>query len=256
MAKLETFLRSQHELKESARQGYRDAYDCFERVSGWKFEDVYLNETLVDEALNKLDAHLSNSTWNSYLFRFKRYAKWLSDPDDLEYPKLWRKKKPKRIDWEAKLKDKWLSESEVWSLIGAADHPRDKALFGTTWEGGFRDCEILPLKIGDCRKTSYGFDLTVSGKTGTRTVPICLTAPLLEMWFYNHPAHNDPQSFVWIRRKAGKFGSRFERLKIGIVNRTLKKTAGQAGIRKNVSLYWLRHTQATWVAQQDMNEDR
>ena len=56
-SKLEAFLLSQHDLKDSVRQGYRDAYDCFERLSAWKFEDVYLNESLIDEALNKLDAH-------------------------------------------------------------------------------------------------------------------------------------------------------------------------------------------------------
>ena len=254
MSSFADFLSSQHQLCQNTKETYEAAVKAFQECARAKFENVYLDSEIVHKALGEMEKSFEPSTWNTYILRLRRIAKWLNDPEDEETPRLWRKVKQKRIDWNKKLKNKWLSEQEIWKLLAAADHPRDKSLIGVTWEGGFRREEVLGLTVGDCKKKSYGFDITVSGKTGTRTLQIVLMAPLLEMWLYNHPAKNDPQSGLWLRLVGGRWGTQFEPIKVGAADKIIKKLAKRAGIRKKVSLHWLRHTQCTFYADNDVNE--
>jgi len=154
-----------------------------------------------------------------------------------------------------RLKGKWLSEQEVWSLLTAADHPRDKALLGVTWEGGFRIGESLGLTIGNCKRKSYGFDVTVSGKTGTRTMQIVVTAPLLEMWLYNHPDKDNKQAPVFLRLKDGFYGSRHKPIGLTAADQLIKKIARRVGLKKDVSIHWLRHTQCTFYADNGVSDE-
>jgi integrase len=250
--RVEEFLASQHQIGEKTKRLYRIAVGLFERHAQAEFEDCYLDSGMIDKGLNGMAQELEPSTWNGYTAKLKRYAKWLSDPDDLDYPKAWRKVKLKHVDWEAKLKGKWLSENEVALLIENADSTRDKALVGVCWEGGFRAGELLGLRIGDCKRASYGFDLMVSGKTGTGLVPIVLTAPLLDQWLSCHPRRDDKNAFVFIRRK----GSGFEPILVASADKMLHRIVARAGIQKRVTLHWLRHTQATYVADHDVNEEK
>ena len=194
MNRLDEFLASQHQLKQPVKNSYHVAVKIFEALARAKFEQVYLEDEIVHDILGLLEKRFEDSTWNTYVIRLKRFAKWLCDTEDEEYPRVWRKIKLKKVEWEGKLKDKWLTENEIYELLGSADHPRDKALAGITWEGGFRSGEVLGLRIGNCKKKSYGFDVIVSGKTGTRTMQIVLTTPLLETWLYYHPMKHDKQA--------------------------------------------------------------
>lgn len=254
MSKFNDFLASQHQLTDSTKEVYEAAVKAFESCARSTFEDVYLDTDKVHRALGLMEHKFEASTWNCYVLRLRRLARWLSDPEDEEMPRLWRKVKQKKIDWGKRLKDKWLSEREIWKLLEAADHPRDKALVGVTWEGGFRMAEVLGLRIGDCKKKSYGFDVTVSGKTGTRTMQLVLMAPLLELWLYNHPGKNDPQAALWVRLADGRWGSRFQSIRKDRAEKIIKKLSKRAGIRKNVSFHWLRHSQCTFYADSDVNE--
>ena len=129
---------------------------------------------------------------------YKRYAKWLYDPDDELAPKFWRKIKPKKIDWEKKLKDKWLTKKQFYKLLDVVDYARDKALFSVAVEGALRSGELLGLRIKDVQQTSYGYDITVSGKTGTSTFLVVLFAPLLTQWLNLHPLKHDNDAPLWV----------------------------------------------------------
>ncbi|MBK5133628.1 site-specific integrase [Candidatus Bathyarchaeota archaeon] len=178
---------------------------------------------------------------------YKRLAKWFVDPDDEVCPKFWRKIKPKKIDWEKKLKDKWLTKDEFFRLLDVIDYSRDKALFGVCVEGALRRGELLSLRIRDVTKTSYGYDVIVSGKTGTSSFPVVLFAPLLTHWLNMHPFKNNPNSPLWPRRKSSHSGGRFAGVQKGVVNFMLKRYAKMAGLSEMVSLHWLRHTKITWT---------
>jgi integrase/recombinase XerD len=247
---IDDFLAHQHHLKPRSRLKYRDAIRAWQVAAGESFEDVYMNEEKVHVVLGLMEKKYAASVWNNYVNNYKRLAKWLSDPDDEVCPRLWRKIKLQKIDWVKKLKHKWLTEEEVWRILQAADHPRDKALIGVAIEGALRAGELLGLKIGDCEATSYGFKCVVSGKTGTSPFAVVLFAPALAGWLNHHPFKSDPNSPLWIRRKAGKAGGIHEGIQYHNANRTFKKLAERAGIKRRVSLHILRHTKMTWTARQ------
>ena len=223
---------------------YRGAILAFDRLSGAEFEDGYLDASLVHEVLSKLRVEYAEQTWNHYLVCLKRYAKWLSDPDDEVCPKFWRKIKPISVDSELKLKDKWLTEEEFRRFLNVVDSNRDRAMFGVCLEGALRVGELIGLKVRDCKPASYGFDVTVSGKTGSGSFPVVLFAPLLRQWLNVHPCKNDVDAPLWPRR----CGKGFVALKKGAVEYNFVKYAESAMIGRRVTVHVLRHTKITWTA--------
>ena len=244
---LKDFLDRQHDLVEATKKTYLFALNKFEALSGTPFEKMYLNEKKVHEILNLLSKQVSMSSWNTYLQKYKRYAKFLSDPDDEVCPKVWSKIKRKNIDWKKKLKNKWLTKKQFYKLLDVVDYPRDKALICVCLEGGLRAGELIGLKIKDVHVASYGYDVTVSGKTGSSSFPVVLFAPLLKHWLNFHPFKDDPDSPLWVRRKGNKSGLTKNPLCRFGVYLLITKYAKRAGLPP-ISLHWLRHTKITWTA--------
>jgi integrase len=243
-SKFEDFLGSQHSLGKRSIKNYRDSQRKFLEFAKENFEDIYLDKEKVHRVLGLLSEDLSDSSWNLYVTLYKRYAKWLFDPEDEVCPNFWRKIKSIKIDWEMKLKDKWLTEEEFYRFLDVIDYPRDKAIFGVAVEGALRLGELVALKIRDTKKTSYGYDVTVSGKTGSSSFPVVLFAPLLTHWLNFHPFKNDSDAPLWIgtrgRHSMGKLGNNG-------VHWLIKKYAKRAGL-PDISFHWLRHSKITWTA--------
>lgn len=256
------FLDSQHSLDKQTKRGYSLCVRRFEGIALRKFEECYLDPETVHKVLAELDTQLAESTWNLWLQRYQRLAKWLSDPDDEECPKLWRKVESKKIDWNKKLKDKCLTEEEFLKLLDVVDNPRDKAFFAVGADGGLRPGELLSMNIGDCRPESYGFDITVSGKTGTRVVQLIWSASVLRYWLNHHSLKHNRDAPLWLQRSS--YG--FNRISYSAMNKYhLKRYCALAGIYRwktvvdkktgqpkkinAVSLHYLRHTSVTWAAQ-------
>ena len=247
MLKTIDFFNNQHSLSDSTKKNYRYALKNFEELTGERFEQTYLDSKKVHLFLNKLSKKANDSTWNLHLSCYKRLAKFLSDPDDEVMPKLWRKIDKKKIDWEKRLKDKYLTKKEFYKLLDVVDNTRDKALFSVCVEGALRLGELLGLRIKDVESTSYGYDVTVSGKTGSSTFPVVLFAPLLTQWLNQHPFKNDKLSPLWTKQMNGKSGDIKEGLKETGVHERIIKYGKRAGLGK-ISLHWLRHTKITWTA--------
>jgi len=247
MSKLQVFLDSQHSLSNATRHIYRCAIKKFEQISEKPFEQVYQDKEIIHNVLKQISKTVSPSSWNLYLTKYKRYAKFLFDPEDEVCPHLWIKIKIKKIDWEKKLKHKYLTKKQFYKLLDVIDYPRDKAMYGVCVEGALRAGELLDLKIRDVHKTSYGYDVTVSGKTGSSSFPVVLFAPLLTHWLNFHPFKNDPDSPLWLRRKTRAKQESNEAILIGGCFVALKKYCKRAGLPK-ISLHWLRHTKITWTA--------
>ncbi|MCL2358649.1 MAG: site-specific integrase [Candidatus Bathyarchaeota archaeon] len=264
MRRLEEFLDEQHSMSESRKVNYRNAITLFEKIAEAEFEDIYLdrkkvNTTLsaiskvpknpkdIEYTLNKPHAR-ADSTWNTFLGAYKRYAKWLSDPDDMDCPKIWRKIKVKKIDWEEKLKDKWLTEQEFYQFLDVIDNLCLKALFCTTVAGALRRGEVLNLKVGDVEISGSECLVTVSGKTGTRTFVMNQFAPILIQWLNFHPLKHDKTAALWTRNKTTTNNTIDIGLKKTRVTQFLKSYCQRAKIKKPVSMHWLRHTKVTWTA--------
>jgi integrase/recombinase XerD len=247
VAWLETFLNEQHHLKETRKEVYRIAVKNFMKASGSDFKAVYNKIQVVHAALNLMSQHLAASTWNKQIVVYKRLARWLSDPEDDVCPPLWRKIKQKKIDWEAKLKYKWLTEAEFDRLLRVVDSQRDKALLATCVSGGLRAGELLSLRLRDIDAKGNELRVTVTGKTGTRCFVMNQFAPILKHWLNFHPLKNNPNAALWMRHNDG-VASKYDNLSTAHVNRLLKKYAKRAGIDKPVALHWLRHSKVTWTA--------
>ncbi|MCJ7713997.1 tyrosine-type recombinase/integrase [Candidatus Bathyarchaeota archaeon] len=247
MSKTKEFLNTQHSLGKKTRDSYLNAIIKFEKLAKKPFEKVYLDKKIVHKVLNLICQEISVSSWNLYLAKYKRIAKWLSDPEDEVTPNLWRKIKSKKIDWEEKLKDKWLSKEQFYKLLDVVDYPRDKAMYGVCVDGALRSGELLELRIKDVLKTSYGYDVVVSGKTGTSSFPVVLFAPLLTQWLNFHPCKHEKNAPLWPRRTAGRTGFVKEPLGRDGAYISLNKYAKRAEL-PHISLRWLRHTKITWTA--------
>ena len=247
MSKTKEFLNTQHNLGKKTRESYLNAILKFEKIAMKPFEKVYLDQKIVHKVLNLIAKDLSFSSWNLYLSKYKRMAKWLSDTEDEVTPNLWRKIKFIKIDWEKKLKDKWLSKEQFFKLLDVVDYSRDKAMYGVCVEGALRSGELLGLKIKDVRVESYGYDIVVSGKTGTSSFPVVLFAPLLKHWLNFHPYKHDKNAPLWPRRNCGRTGFVKEPLGRDGPYISLNKYAKRANL-PHISIHWLRHTKITWTA--------
>ena len=177
----------------------------------------------------------------------------MHDPDDLSCPKIWKGIKFKPIDHEEHLKDAWFTQEEFRRIIEVVDYQRDKALYACIIEGALRVGEALGLRIRDCKPTRYGstpgYDVTVSGKTGTSSFPMVMLAPLLTQWLNVHPQKHNPEAYLWIAKQNNPaWGERYRPLKQGAINYSFKRYCKEAGITRNVHIHMLRHSKITWSA--------
>lgn len=94
-----------------------------------------------------------------------------------------------------------LDPEDVQNMIEkGARNSRDKALFATQYEGGFRGQELYDLTVGDVVHSEDGIHIHVkNGKTGTRDVHLIgdAVAYLAEWLEREHPAPNDHDAPLW-----------------------------------------------------------
>lgn len=248
MRRLEEFLNTKHHVTKDVKDNWRTSLNCFERYAHAEFEDVYLDTKIVHSVLSSIDADLEDSYWNAKLIHFKGYARWLYDPDNEKIPKLWRDIESKQIDWEKKLKNKWFTEQEFYDLLEATDDPCYKAMWVVAVSGALRAMEFIDRVVGDVEVRVGGeIRVTVSGKTGTRSFPMNQFSPILKHWLNFHPYKGDKAAPLWVARRGSHGGLR---ILYKTANKALKYFAARAGIKKTVSLHWLKHTKVTWTARQ------
>jgi integrase len=238
-------------MSTSRKNSYQKSMLLFEKAAGAPFEEIYLDRKKINDilaSLSKPPISLEDSTWNLCLGVYKRYAKWLHDQDDIDCPKVWRRIKSKRIDWEGKLKSKWLTEAEFLKLLDVIDDLCFKALFCTTVAGACRAGEVLGCKVGDVKISGAECKVTVTGKTGTRTFVMNHFAPILIQWLNFHPFKHDDAAPLWTRNRIRCDYSLNMGRQRNFVNTKLARYCKQAGIKKPVSMHWLRHSKVTWTA--------
>lgn len=141
-------------------------------------------------------------------------------------------------------------EEDVLPLINnGTDNARNKALFATQFEGGFRPhCELYELRVGDIKDTEFGVDIEVDGKTGQRSVSMIMAVPYLNRWLGDHhPRPGDSEAFLWVK-------SNGERMSYTTFARYFKRAADRIGLEKPVVPKNFRKSNATWLAKLGKNE--
>ena len=71
-----------------------------------------------------------------------------------------------------------------------------RALLAITYDSGCRKGEIFNLKLRDIKIKPTYWEITVSGKTGERTIPLTESIPYLRSWLDIHPLKNDVDSYL------------------------------------------------------------
>ena len=117
---------------------------------------------------------------------------------------------------------------------------RDRALLYVMYEYASRPSELLNMRIKGVRFYDNYCEITTEGKTGVKTLALVLSyKPLLE-WMEEHPDKENPEAYLWYSKPKGV-------ISYGRLRRFIKELAKEAGIKKRVWLYLIRHTALTAV---------
>jgi hypothetical protein len=77
------------------------------------------------------------------------------------------------------------------------------------------------------------------------------------MWLECHPSRDNPDSFLWVKQKAGPWGSRYDPIGPTGAQAILKRAAKNAGLKRNIHWHMLRHSENTstvkWVSRASRN---
>ncbi|MFH1587351.1 MAG: tyrosine-type recombinase/integrase [Candidatus Diapherotrites archaeon] len=191
-------------------------------------------------------------SYNGSITPIKTFFKWLNKgtaPESVSWIKI--RQGPKKVNWED-----ILSEKEIKQMIEAAENPRDKCIISMTWEGGLRVSELTNLTIGSLiphPEYPQIYQVTVSGKTGERTLPFITSAPLIRQWLQWHPAKDEPDIALFV--PIGTYKNKFRNYPIRATSilSIVKKTAKKAGIKKHVFVHLLRHSRITNLIDKNLN---
>ncbi len=185
----------------------------------------------------------SEWTKHGYKVALKKFYKWLDGGEEYPEQVSWIKATVKNN--HKLLPEELLSEDDVIRLARTADHPRDRALIMTLYEGGFRIGELLGLQIKHVSFDSNGAQITVAGKTGMRRVRVIASAPLLSDWIEVHPRKDDPAGPLW--PGIGTLG-RGDPIDYEAARMMLIRVAARAGIKKAINPHTFRHSRASYLA--------
>lgn len=187
----------------------------------------------------------SGNAIQSYQVTLKRFYKWLLG-DNEAYPECvkWLKIKTPHKSREKK-PESIVSEKELSKMLDATLNVRDRALISLLYDSGCRISELLTMDRKDLGFDNYGAKITVSGKTGVRTVRIVGDSVIyLRDWLKAHPDGQHPDAPLFTRVD----GNVKERMEYEQVHAMLKKVMKRAGITRRIYPHLFRHTRATLLS--------
>jgi integrase len=213
-------------------------------------------EGLVARLMARRPAY-STETLATYKRILRRFLTYVLVPD--QFPNV--KPLPAQIAWittHIRRRDRpmvkrgdLLTPADVDALIKAASHERDRAFIALLWEAGPRIAEIGNQQIKHVTRTTYGYTMDLTGKTGTRTPLVISSAPYLSTWLGMHPRADDPEAPLWIQLREDK------PMEYHTITVMLQRTFARAGIKKPSHPHIFRHSRVTYViANGIMNEQQ
>ena len=135
-----------------------------------------------------------------------------------------------------------ITEDDADKLIQACKNSMEKAVICTLHSTGIRLGELLGMRIKDVQiKENHGL-IKVSGKTGTRKVPILKPIPYMLKWLEEHPHKDNQNALLWISKSNKFYGKPL--IDKGII-RIIERAINNAGLKKKHNPHWFRHSRAT-----------
>lgn len=153
--------------------------------------------------------HRSIGTWNARQMLFLKFFRWLYNPHEPDArrrntPDCMKgiKQLPRREKSPYKPEDMWSAEEHA-VFLKYCPFPRDRCYHSMANDTSARPHEILNIKIKDVKFkiSSEGIqyaEITVNGKTGSRTLPLIDCIPHLKEWLSNHPYGNIQDSWLFV----------------------------------------------------------
>ena len=139
-------------------------------------------------------------------------------------------------------------EEDVLPMIDATMNTRDAALIATAWDSGARSGEIRELTVGDVTDHRHGLQITLSGKTGQRTVTLIPSVPHLQRWLSDHPDEDDSDAPLWSKLNQP------DEISYRMFMKILESAAEDAGVDKPVTFTNFRKSSASYLASKGMNQ--
>jgi integrase/recombinase XerD len=143
-------------------------------------------------------------TWNLYFVILSRFFKWLGNPCMDGIKRLKRKERS-----VYKPSDLWTQEEDLLFLKHCPSK-RIRCYHMLARDSSCRPSEILSIKVKDIKFRMIGntqiADVLVTGKTGSRPIPLINCLPYLKDYMDDHSS--DPNSYLIRSAKLGKMKSR------------------------------------------------
>ena len=193
------------------------------------------------------------STYKRVLRRFLTYVHHSDEFPNVKAPDIvtWMTTHVKKRDRPMVKRSDLLTPPEIEMLLRHVRNERDRAFVSTLWEAGPRISEIGNLQVGHVTRTSNGYTLDITGKTGSRAPLVVSSAPYLDAWLAIHPYRDDPQAPLWCQAHDRK-PMTYSTLRV-----TLQRLFARAGIKKPFHPHIFRHSRVTYVlANGIMNEQQ
>jgi len=149
-------------------------------------------------------------TYNNRVLVFTNFFRWLYSPDEPDQKKrktpacmIGVKQLPRKNKTSYKPSDLWTPvEHDVF--LRYCPLKRDRCYHAMARDTSARPHELLKLRIGDIQfkiEPSSGrqyAEVLVSGKTGTRTLPLIDSIPHVKEWITEHPQRDNPEYPLFI----------------------------------------------------------
>ncbi len=196
----------------------------------------------VEKAIARLnDLDLSNEVRRSINVTIKSfYKQCFGDGEFYPQPVRWLKTSIKRT--EKLLPEDILSEEDIEKMIGVANNIRDKTIIALLFDSGIRVGELLSIRKKDVELgTGQSNHVTVTGKTGTRKIPIYFSVTYLAQYL-NLVKDLKPNQPLWWNLKQSNIKGELD---YGGLRKMLKEVASASGIEKRVYPHLFRHSRAS-----------
>jgi integrase len=123
--------------------------------------------------------------------------------------------------------DLWTEQDDAL-FLKYCPNKRDRCYHMVAHDSSCRPSEILGLKIKSIVFKTTGehqyAEILVSGKTGTRHIPLFSALPYIKDWLDSHPQRGNPNAFLIasMDRKHKRFGNKMKSISINIIYRKYK----------------------------------
>ncbi len=205
------------------------------------------------EAIKHASSHRGSAYKQNTLFDhvaiLKQFLLWMIENDysDLPEKKIKAIKTPRK-DATTKTASQLLTPEEVQTLIKFCRSSRDRAMFMTLYEGGFRPGEICQLAWGDLKSDQKGIAVNVNFKTGiTRYIRLVMAKKYIAEWRADYPLPITDRSLVFLNKKR-------QPVSWAAMAAQIRKVAIRAGITKKLTPHLFRHSRITHLIQEGAKE--